>query len=742
MKTEPTRTVPFHYMMIAFLLVVIASSTANVARAEASIDSKSLAKDVTIYRDAWGVAHIDGKTDEATCFGFGYVQGEDFFWQVEDTYILGLGRYSEIYGVKGRSEDLLNRAFRIVPEAKNDFAAADEKTRRVCEAFAAGLNHYLATHPEVKPRLITKFEGWHVLALNRHIFMDFQLMTKFLPRSYMAKDDPSLPKPIGGSNAWVLGPSRTKNGSTILFCNPHQPGFGYGQMYEAHLRSGEGWDFTGATFFGSPLPAMGHNEHLGWSHTVNRPDTVDFWVVCFDHPTNPNLYRFGDGYREAEVWTDKFLVKRGGKLTEESETFRRTVHGPIIAKLNDKEYVAIGIARIDDAFPTRQHLQMVRAKNLVEFKNAMRPLDLYFFNTMYADRDGNIFFLYNGAIPRRDPQFDWDKKLDGSDPRTQWKGMHTFDELPQVENPLSGWLQSCNSTPYTATDDGSPLAINYPEYLADDGNEDKLRSKVSRMILRDLKDATIDQVKELAFDTRMYWPMVEIPRYVQELPNLEKRDPSLAERVKPLLAHLTQWDFKNSIDCTQSTLVEEWYRQLYGTIYPPDGEMKEEFILNPDHRYQALVNAAAEVTKRHGDWKVKWGDVHRLQRHPDVADFLAIPFNDKQPSLPCVAVPGGLGAVYTQYYTPSINIPVVREANKHYGVLGTSYIAVFEMTKEGIDGVSLTHFGTSSNPKSPHFFDQAKLNSEKQFRPSLFKWDEIRQQAKQNYHPGDVSTNR
>jgi penicillin amidase len=220
------------------------------------------------------------------------------------------------------------------------------------------------------------------------------------------------------------------------------------------------------------------------------------------------------------------------------------------------------------------------------------------------------------------------------------------------------------------------------------------------------------------------------------LDDLQQRDPKLAEQVRPLLAHLTDWDFRNSHDCTQSTLVEEWYNLMYGTLYPPEGRMTDKCAGNIDVQYRALVAAAKNVKDRHGDWKVKWGDVHRLQRHTNVADLIAVPFSDKQPSLPCAAVPGGLGSVFTQYYTPSIYIPGFRETRKHYGVLGTTYIAVFELDKGGIRGVSLTNFGSSSDPESPHYFDQAKLHSAQEFRPALYDWDDIRRQSVRSYHPG------
>jgi acyl-homoserine lactone acylase PvdQ len=711
---------------------------AQASPAASTIDSAQLARDVTIYRDRWGIAHVDAKTDESAFFGFVYAQAEDNFWQIEDSCILGLGRYAEVHGIKHKGEDLLQRAFRILPESQADFRTLDEKTRRLYDSAAAGYNHYLATHPDTKPRLIERLEGWHILAVSRQLIFVYQLLTKQLPHQYMGQGDPSLPIPIAGSNAWAIGPSRTKNKSTMLFCNPHQPQFGYGQMYEGHVRSAEGWDMTGATFFGSPIPAMGHNEHLGWTHTVNRPDTVDHWVVRFDHPSDPNKYRLGDGYQDAEVWTDTIRVKKGSSIDTETHTFRKTVHGPIIGQLSDTDFVAMNISRINDSVLLRQHLQMARASNLEEFKSAMRPIDLNFFNTVYADRKGNIFFVYNAAVPKRDPSLDWSGKMDGSDPRTQWQGEHHFDELPQLLNPACGWIQSCNSSPYSSTDDGSPLQINFPSYLASDRFEDCLRTKVSRLILRDLQGATLESVSKLAFDTRLYWAMFEIPRYQQGFASLQERDPTLAAKVQPLLAHLLDWDFRNSNECTQSTLVEEWYRLMYTTIYPPEGRMRPEFAGQIDRQYQALVDAADEVTKRHGDWKVRWGDVHRLQRHPNVADFVAIPFNDKKRSLPCAGVPGGLGAIFTQHYTPSINIPFVRQAQKHYAVAGTTFIAVFEFSPEGIAGKSLINFGTSGNEDSPHFFDQAELHAQGQLRPSLFRWDDIRQQAQFKYSPGET----
>jgi len=710
---------------------VAESSFALAANAEA----KQLAEQVTIYRDSYGIPHIDAANDQAAAFGFAYAQAEDFFWQIEDSYLQGIGRYAEVAGSRGLHNDLLNRAFRIAERSPSDFADLDADTRAVCEAFAAGLNYYLATHPETKPRLITHFEGWHLLAFQRHLFMDFLLTTKYIPHKYMEGDPREIASPVG-SNAWAIAGDRTASGNAMLMCNPHQPSFGYGQFYEAHLRSGDAWDFSGATFFGYPLPTIGHNQYLGWTHTVNRPDNVDFWLVKFDDPSNPDQYRLGDKLLTADRWTSTVKVRKGSRIKEQQHTFRSTVHGPIVAQLNDTDYLAMGIGNLMESNLVGQHLKMIRARNLDEFREAMSSRDLIFFNTVYADRDGHIFYVYNGAIPKRKPGVDSSVTLDGSNPDHLWQGLHGFDELPQIVDPASGWLQSCNSSPYTTTDVGNPLIDDYPPYMADDRNIDKLRSKVSRMILRDVNDLTFDQFQELVFDTRMYWPLTQLPRFERAYAGLHDRDPKLAAEVAPYFEHLLDWDCRNTIACTQSTLCEAWFAELYGSIYPPEMPLQQKFIDNPDLKFRALIDAATKLQGTFGDWKLSWGEVHRMQRHPDVAAFLLIPFDDKKPSVPCAAVPGTLGAVFTNFYTPSINIPFVKEMKKNYGVVGTSYLATFEFTPEGVRGATLTQFGASSDPDSPHFMDQTELLSQRKLKRELYDWAEITSEAQRHYHPG------
>ncbi|MEX0711812.1 MAG: penicillin acylase family protein [Pirellulales bacterium] len=701
---------------------------------EPIVSAAQLASTAAIHRDAYGVPHIEGPTDEAVVFAFAYAQAEDYFWQIEDTYILCLGRYSEAHGPQGLNSDLLNRAFEIVPRSKADFEDLEPEMQALCEAFVRGLNYYLRTHPEVKPRVIEHFEPWHVLAYGRHLTLELAFRYTRLTNNYAPRTNPNIAAAVG-SNGWAIGPSRTRSGHAMLFANPHQPWFGFGQLYEAHLRSGEGWNFSGATFFGSPLPTMGHNEHLGWTFTTNEPDIADVWRVTFDDPHNRLNYRYDGGYRTATEWQDSVKIKAPNGLKEKSYTFRKTHHGPIVAKESEQVQLAVRIAKLYEALLLRQMKQMVRATNLEEFKQGMGTLNFPIMNAVYADKEGNIYFLYNGIVPRRDPRFDWSKPVDGSDPRTEWQGYHTLDELPQLLNPPEGYVQNCNSTPFTTTHGVNPRREDFPAYMVEDKDDDKRRAKISRQLLMAMHGVTFENLKVAAFDTTNYWAQHELPLYKEAFEELKQTHPLLAATAAPYLEHLLGWNCRTTADSTQAALCVAWYEAMYGTIYPGE-TLQERFVNDVPLRFKALIDAAAKLRSIHGDWRVPWGDVYRIQRHADVADFINVPFDDSLPSLPCLGSHGPMGVVFTQYYTPTIRLPFGKNyLSKHYGVVGYTYTGVFEFGPR-IRGATLSHFGASGDPESPHYFDQAKLLSECRLKPELFYRADVLAGAKRSYSPG------
>ena len=719
--------------------VIVTTITAAPLSESETAEAVRLAQGVTIYRDSYGVPHIHGKTDAHVAFGYAFAQAEDYFWQIEDTYILALGRYSEVHGRRGLNSDLLNRAFEVVPQSQVNFARLEPSVQAYCTAFATGLNYYLAKHPEVKPRLIAHFEPWHVLAFGRQVMLELcfrytRLSNNYLPRSY------DQIWATAGSNGWAIAPQRTKDGHAMLFVNPHLPWFGFSQMHEAHLRSDEGWSFTGATMYGNCVPTLGHNEHLGWTLTTNEPDIADVWREKFDDPENPLRYRTADGWAEATEWTETIKVNLGDVVKDRKFKLRKTAHGPIVGREDDRHYLAARIAGLDTQSALRQQLALVKSRNLKEFRTGLSSQQFPFMNVLYADKTGNIMFLYNGIIPRRDPSFDWSKPVAGADPRATWNGYHTVDELPQLLNPADGFVQNCNSSPFTTCDNGNPPHDQFPPYMVEDKDDDKRRAKISRQLLREMHSVTFEDVERAAFDTTVYWAQHELPEYAKRFEKLKSNDPELASRVEPYLTHLLAWDCKITADSTAATLCEAWYEELYGMDYPAE-TLLPQYAADPKAPFEALISVAQNLQTRHGDWRVAWGELFRVQRRPQMIDLFGLPFDDRLPSLPCVAGPGPLGVVFTQYYSPSIRIPFVVSLNQRYGLVGASYMAVYEFGDK-IRGASLLNAGVSGDPDSPHFFDQAELLSKCKLKPELFYWPDVLAGAKLVYRPGEPPVER
>jgi acyl-homoserine-lactone acylase len=696
----------------------------------------------TITRDEWGVAHIHGKSHADAIFGVGYAQAEDYFWQLEDTCIRALGRYAEVAGNEGVRSDILNRSFEIVARSQADFGKFPDEHREMAAAFAAGVNRWLETHPNEKPRLLKHFEPWYVLAMDRHIILDFVYRQSHISKpaergetdvaAFNAWDlppesetgfDQDIRAAIG-SNAWAISGRKAKSGSAMLFTNPHQPWYGMGQFYELHVRSDEGLNFTGASFFGSPFPTIGHNEHLAWTYTVNEPDIADVWRIQFDDPANPRNYRYDNGYRSATDWQETLLVKQGNRLVEQAVTFRKTHHGPIVRKEQDGVYLAVQVAGLFHMDRMKQAWGMALAKDFATWRAAISHCAIPMFNVVYADDANNIFYAYNGTIPKRNPSFQWTKPVDGSNPEADWMGFHTFDELPQVLNPQCGYVQSCNSSPFTTTETENPRRENFPTYMVEDADVDMRRSKMSRLILNDAHDLTFEDWSALAYDTRMYWPMTEIPKLAADYEALKTNQPQLAAEVAECWEHLQSWDFRSSIESTQTTLVVAWYEQLYGFGYPAE-TLKSEFA-DRQSWFLALKNAADKLNGLHGTWKHPWGKAHLLQRAADQPDVqhAGIGLNSFQKHLPCPGTPGPLGIIFTVYSSPEI--PILRP--QRFAVVGASYKAVTEFGPT-VTAHSVMPFGTSGRRSSPHFFDQAALYSTSRFKPAWFSAEEVEQHA-------------
>jgi penicillin amidase len=492
----------------------------------------------------------------------------------------------------------------------------------------------------------------------------------------------------------------------MLFLNPHQPFFGAGQWYEGHVRSRQGWNLSGATFFGFGFPSIGFTENLGWTHTVNTPDTTDFYEETFD-AANALRYKYGNGWREATEWAAKIGVKSRDGVEWRTYRLVKTHHGPIVSRQRGKP-LAMRMTGLDDsAAALEQRYRMGKARNLKEFQSALGTLATPFFNTVYADRDGNIWYVYSGAVPRRATRYDWAKPVDGADPETEWQGLHGLEELPQVLNPKSGWVQNCNGTPFLASGDANPVKERFPAYMAPE--PDTERSRISRRILAGAERLSLDGISRLAFDTTLIRAEVDVPAIVKAW----RSEPR--EHLKPVIEELEKWDYKATTSSVAATVYLLWMQG-----YTPKRQPVE-----------VLGEVVTALERQWGTWRVAWGEMSRIQR-PDARQYVDIQtgFRDSEDSLPVAGAPGPGGVVFNFYPAPSPG------QKRRYGVAGTSYAGVVEFGK-AVEARTILQFGQSGDPKSPNYFDQAALYARQEFKPAWFTREAIKANAKRVYHPGE-----
>ncbi len=726
-------------IVFTFGFLILFNSQPTVART-----SNNLAGSVTIYRDAFGVPHIYGRDDASVVFGLMYAQAEDNFWQLEEDHINKLGRAAEIYGQSRLAGDVTARLFETNKRARDEYNNLSSPMRKLCDAYAAGLNYYLERNPTVHPRLINRFEPWFALITGAPspqsvgiTAEEVRALFKELPAA------PPSPSPGAsaeegeeGSNMWAVSPKKSASGRALLFINPHVGFFGGGQRYEAHLHSKQGLNISGFAMLGSPYIWSGHNEALGWSHTNTGADSTDVFIETFDNPQNLLAYRYGDGYRNAVEWTDEIRVGSQGNVETKRFTFRKTHHGYIVA-LRAGKSLAVSSASMEVGGKLfEQKWAMARARSLDEFKSALARRGLTGSNTMYADREGNIFYIHGNAVPRRSTKFDWSKPVDGANPETDWRGLHELSELPQILNPSSGWIQNCNSTPFLTTSADNPDRSKYPVYMAPD--LDTPRAQRSRRILASKEKFTFDDWAVASLDTHVQLAETLVPELISIWEKISESDAVKAKKLFEPITALRTWNYESRIDSVPTTLFMLYFEQLQRvnrerTTSQTDDNQPTPPLTEQLNKIDAATKAAAfervldDLQSDFGKWQIIWGEINRLQRIHTSGTFEK--FDDTKPSVP---VPGASGLAGTLF---TFNTRRDAGQKRRYGTGGNSYLAIVEFAPR-VRARSLLVFGEIANPKSPHFFDQAELYSTKRYKPAWFDLKEIKRNLERSYRPG------
>jgi acyl-homoserine-lactone acylase len=733
MHAAPQRRVSLAFCVITFCAIL---HTGNAS---------AQAPSATIHRDAWGTPHVFSDTDAGAMFGMAWALAEDDWPLIEENYLRALGRSAELSGEQALMGDWMARALQITSLSINEYRSATPRMRTLLDAYAAGMNRWLSQRPRSQIRVLERIEPWYPLALIRFKYYQNEflgyagLRNNWVPpmvaRSAAAVAGPAISTgaepaqtaPVldftfeaqfdewglrpRGSNQWAVAPSRTAAGRALLLINPHQSFVGVQRYAEIHIDSREGLRFSGLTVFGFLLPYMGNNDRLGWAYTDNYADHSDLYAQRFDDTANPLRYRYGAGYRDAETWTDSIRVRTASGMTTRRYRFWSTHHGPLVGIGDDGRPLAVKLARMPEGRWFDQWDAMIRARNLTEWKAAYGMLNVAYMNTMYADADGNIGYVYGSAVPKRRAGINPNGILDGSDPNTEWQGFHAFEELPQVWNPPTGWLLNTNSSPFTATTGLTMTRASFPAYMV--GTEtDNARAVSSRRLLSSLRNVTFEQFASAALDSRLSEADALIPALLDEFGAL----PASAEKqaLTPAVDRLRAWNRTAdtaSIETTWFVLASE--RRI---LAQRAGEQRAR------PHTQALSEALRLLEQTWRTPEVPWGRLNRHQRPlPGAPQALDTTRN----SLAVGGAPGGLGSIFTFETQPGGAAP-------RLGRGGNSFVKVIEFGP-AVRAGSILNYGQSGDPASAHFFDQAALYARRQFKPAWFSRAEVESNSVRNY---------
>ena len=702
------------------------------------------AKNVSIIRDNYGIPHVYGKSDADAVFGLLYAQCEDDFKRVELNYIDKLGRLGEVNGEKDLYNDLLIRMMIDSTDAIKDYNTAPGWLKKLCNAFADGINYFLYKNPQIKPALLTHFQPWYPLLWTDGsigAISTSDVSTGELKNFYSGKNEPVAIKEkeeevVTGSNGFAFSPKITKSKNAILYINPHVTFY---FRPEVHMVSEEGLNAYGAVTWGQFFVYQGFNEHCGWMHTSSYADISDSYIEKISSKNGRLFYEY-DG-KQKPVITKEISLNYNNGITTETKTFKAlyTDHGPIMAKRNG-EYISVK-SNNRDIKGLIQSWQRTKAKSFAEYKKIMDLLANTSNNTVYADGEGNIAYWHGNFIPKRDPAYDWSKPVDGTTTATDWKGLHSVNESVHIYNPTNGWIQNCNSTPFTVAGSYSPKRENYPAYMAPDG--ESFRALNAVRILGMEKEYTLDKVIAKGYNTYLTAFEILIPSLLKAYDGLDTKNQLHTDLAAPVKI-LRNWNYESDQSSIATTLAVLWGEKIQRDIYStplPQGELNDpvnkakEFarIANAEKLVNPLLLVIKDLENDFGKWQMPWGEINRFQR---ISGDINQHYNDDSASIPVGFTSSAWGML------PSYTSKVFPGTKKRYGVNGNSFICAVEFIKKDAAGnnrvkaKSLLAGGESGHKNSNHFFDQGKMYSEGKFKDVLFYKEDVMKNVERKYHPG------
>ncbi|TAM27794.1 MAG: acylase [Rhodanobacter sp.] len=734
MHTHPSRRTAAHALLPLAALLTLGLATAAQATTPEQARWQRESQAVTITRDDWGIAHVHGKTDADAVFGMAYAQAEDDFNRVETNYINAMGRLAETEGRSAIWRDLRMKLFIDPVVLKQKYAQSPAWLKKLMNAWADGLNDYLATHPDVHPRVIHHFEPWMALSFSEGSIggdierVSLKQLAAFYGDGHPALaqvNPPSWAEPTG-SNGIAIAPKLSTDGHALLLINPHTSFY---FRSELQMSSDEGLDAYGAVTWGQFFVYQGFNQHIGWMHTSTGMDAVDEFAETIVHKGGKLFYRYGDKLLPV---TERTIVvpyrATDGSMTSRSFTAYFTQHGPIVRKADGK-WIATALMNR----PMRALEQSWLRTKAHDYASYMKVAELKANssnNTLFADDKGEIAFLMPQFVPKRDNRFDYTKPVDGSNPATDWHGLTPLDQLPQAVNPPNGWAMNTNDWPYSAAGKYSPKKADFPRYMDTFGENP--RGIHATQMLTDASGFSLPKLITTAFDSHLPAFARLIPILLHDYDALPASDPQRVKLAGPIEL-LRHWDDRWGIASMPTSLAVFWGDTLWNETYAKAralGVSPYDYMAGAagaQERLHALDEAVDRLVHDFGSWGVAWGQINRFQR---LDDAIASHFDDSKPSIPVPFVSSRWGSLasFGAHRWPG--------TKRYYGTSGNSFVAVVEFGPK-VSARAITAGGESGHPGSKHFDDEAERYTTGNLRTVYFWPDQLKGHTERVYHPGE-----
>lgn len=696
---------------------------------------------VRITRDDWGIAHVHGRSDADAVFGMVYAQAEDDFNRVETNYLTALGRTAEADGEKAVWQDLRMKLFVDPADLKARYVASPAWLKALMDAWADGLNYYLATHPATKPRVITRFEPWMALSFTEGsiggdverislaeleaFYGQPQALAVADARAREVAEAVAFKEPTG-SNGFAIAPSITRDGHALLLINPHTSFF---FRSELQMTSDAGLNAYGAATWGQFFIYQGFNAHAGWMHTSSTVDVVDEFAETVARKDGKLVYRYGTEERAVAVKTVVVPYRAAdGSMASKRFTTYATHHGPIV-RAADGRWIAFAmmyrpVEALEQSFLRTKAVDYASFLKVAELKANSSN------NTLFASDKGEVAYLHPQFIPRRDDRFDYTKPVDGSDPATDWKGLHALDDAPHLKNPPNGWLMNTNNWPYSMAGPYSPRQADFPRYM--DSVGETPRGVHATRVLSGRKDFTSASLLAAAYDPYLTAFADLIPTLAKAYDATPDGDPVKA-RLAAQVAALKGWDLKWSAESMETSLAVFWGEALWAKV-APDAKKQGVSVYQamaeatPAQTLAALTEASDRLTADFGDWRTPWGRINRFQRNDGA---IVQTFDDAKPSIAVPFTSGQWGSL------ASFGAKRYPGTKRYYGTSGNSFVAVVEFGPR-VKAMAISAGGESGDPASKHFNDQAERYPRGDLRPVYFYPDDLKGHVERTYRPGEV----